>query len=586
MTEKRKRMKKSVVILRLLGYLWKFKGWLCFAGFLVFAANLIALKGPELSGKAIDAIVGKGNVDFPLVYRYAFQMLLVYLISAALSYLLALVMIHISKKVVYIMRRQVFEHLIDLPVDYFDKNPIGDLISRLTYDIDTINASLSNDLLQICAGTITVVGCTIQMVRIAPILMLVFLVTIPCLIIFTIIRVKKVRPLFRRRSAKLGELNGYAEEMLSGLKTIRAYGKEEVMIERFETHNVEAVDAFYKADYQGSIVGPSVNFINNISMSLISLFGALLYLRGSLSLGNLSAFILYSRRFSGPINETANIISEIQSATSAAERVFPLLDEKVEEKQKENDLSLEQVEGNVELTNVSFGYTEEKEVLHDINLVIPKGSTVAIVGPTGGGKTTLISLLMRFYDPKTGEIRIDGHNTYHRNMDDVRRSFAMVLQDTWLFGGTIRENLLYGNPKADEQALQNAVKAVHLEDYIESLPDGYDTILNENGGNISKGQKQLITIARAMLVEAPMLILDEATSNVDSRTELKLQEAMNAITQNKTCVIVAHRLSTVQNADKILVIRNGCIVEAGNHQELLLRKGFYAELYNSQFEFM
>lgn len=484
------------------------------------------------------------------------------------------------------MRRQVFEHLIDLPVDYFDKNPIGDLISRLTYDIDTINASLSNDLLQICAGTITVVGCTIQMVRIAPILMLVFLVTIPCLIIFTIIRVKKVRPLFRRRSAKLGELNGYAEEMLSGQKTIRAYGKEEVMIERFETHNVEAVDAFYKADYQGSIVGPSVNFINNISMSLISLFGALLYLRGSLSLGNLSAFILYSRRFYGPINETANIISEIQSATSAAERVFHLLDEKVEEKQKENDLSLEQVEGNVELTNVSFGYTEEKEVLHDINLVIPKGSTVAIVGPTGGGKTTLISLLMRFYDPKTGEIRIDGHNTYHRNMDDVRRSFAMVLQDTWLFGGTIRENLLYGNPKADEQALQNAVKAVHLEDYIESLPDGYDTILNENGGNISKGQKQLITIARAMLVEAPMLILDEATSNVDSRTELKLQEAMNAITQNKTCVIVAHRLSTVQNADKILVIRNGCIVEAGNHQELLLRKGFYAELYNSQFEFM
>lgn len=586
MTEKRKRMKKSVVILRLLGYLWKYKGWLCFAGFLVFAANLIALKGPELSGKAIDAIVGKGNVDFPLVYRYAFQMLLVYLISAALSYLLALVMIHISKKVVYIMRRQVFEHLIDLPVDYFDKNPIGDLISRLTYDIDTINASLSNDLLQICAGTITVVGCTIQMVRIAPILMLVFLVTIPCLIIFTIIRVKKVRPLFRRRSAKLGELNGYAEEMLSGQKTIRAYGKEEVMIERFETHNVEAVDAFYKADYQGSIVGPSVNFINNISMSLISLFGALLYLRGSLSLGNLSAFILYSRRFSGPINETANIISEIQSATSAAERVFHLLDEKVEEKQKENDLSLEQVEGNVELTNVSFGYTEEKEVLHDINLVIPKGSTVAIVGPTGGGKTTLISLLMRFYDPKTGEIRIDGHNTYHRNMDDVRRSFAMVLQDTWLFGGTIRENLLYGNPKADEQALQNAVKAVHLEDYIESLPDGYDTILNENGGKISKGQKQLITIARAMLVEAPMLILDEATSNVDSRTELKLQEAMNAITQNKTCVIVAHRLSTVQNADKILVIRNGCIVEAGNHQELLLRKGFYAELYNSQFEFM
>lgn len=577
-------MKKSTVILRLLGYMWQYKGWLLLAALLVVLSNLLALRGPELSGYAIDAIVGKGNVDFSAVYRYGLEMLALYAASALLSFILSAVMIHLSRKVVYQMRRQVFEHLIDLPVGYFDKNQTGDLISRLTYDIDTINASLSNDLLQICAGIITVVGCAIQMFAIAPILMLVFAVTVPCLVAFTIYRVKKVKPLFRRRSAKLGELNGYAEEMLSGQKTIRAYGKEEVMIDRFEQHNIDAVNAYYDADYQGSVVGPSVNFINNISMSLISMFGALLYLGGSLSLGNLSAFILYSRRFSGPINETANIISEIQSATSAAERVFRLLDEKVEAKQKDGDLPLKDASGEVELTEVNFGYTPEKQILHDINITVPKGSTLAIVGPTGGGKTTLISLLMRFYDPQTGVIRIDGQNTYERNMDDVRRSFAMVLQDTWLFGGTIRENLLYGNPNATEEEMRRAVAAAKLDDYIESLPDGYDTVLDENGSNLSKGQKQLITIARAMLVDAPMLILDEATSNVDSRTEIKLQEAMNAIMKDKTCFIVAHRLSTIQNADQILVIRNGRIVESGKHDKLLAQNGFYATLYNSQFE--
>lgn len=577
-------MKKSAVILRLLGYLWQYKGWLLLAGLLVITSNLLALKGPELSGYAIDAIIGEGNVDFPAVYHYGIQMIVLYAASALLSFVLSAVMIHISRKVVYTMRRQVFEHLCDLPVDYFDKNQTGDLISRLTYDIDTINASLSNDLLQICAGIITVVGCAIEMIRIAPILMLIFVVTIPCLVAFTIYRVKKVKPLFRRRSAKLGELNGYAEEMLSGQKTIRAYGKEEVMIDRFEAHNRDAVNAYYEADYQGSVVGPSVNFINNISMSMISMFGALLFLGGRMSLGNLSSFILYSRRFSGPINETANIISEIQSATSAAERVFRLLDESLEEKQKPGDQPMKNAVGEVDVEDINFSYTPEKQILHNVSLHAPKGSTIAIVGPTGGGKTTLISLLMRFYDPQTGEIKIDGQNTYTSNMDDVRRSFAMVLQDTWLFGGTIRENLLYGNPNATEEEMKRAVAAAKLDDYIESLPNGYDTVLDENGGNISKGQKQLITIARAMLVDAPMLILDEATSNVDSRTEAKLQEAMNVLMQHKTCFIVAHRLSTVQNANKILVIRSGRIIETGTHDELLAQNGFYASLYNSQFE--
>ena len=583
-SEKAPRMKKSAVILRLLSYLWEHKIWLAIAALLTIAANVIALWGPDLAEDAIDAIKGPGDVDFDTVYQKGIAMLLCYAISAALSFVLSAVMIHLSKKVVYQMRRQVFEHLVDLPVGYFDRNQTGDLISRLTYDIDTINASLSNDLIQICAGVITVVGAAIQMARIKPILMLVFAGTVPCLIFFTVYRTKKVKPLFRRRSAKLGELNGYTEEMLSGQKTIRAYGKEEVMISRFDRHNDEAVQAHYDADYQGSVVGPSVNFINNVSLALISTFGALLCLGGKMSLGGLTAFNLYSRRFAGPINETANIISEIQSATSAAERVFRLLDEPAEEKVKEGDLHLPSPCGEVELENVNFGYNAERQILYDVSLTVKRGETIAIVGPTGGGKTTLISLLMRFYDPQSGEIRIDGQNAYTTRMEDVRRSYAMVLQDTWLFGGTIAENLCYGNPDVTRKQMETAARAARIDDYIRSLPQGYETVLDENGVNISKGQKQLLTIARAMLVDSPMLILDEATSNVDSRTEQKLQEAMDELMKDKTCFIVAHRLSTVQNANRIIVVRDGRIVETGDHASLLAAGGFYATLYNSQFE--
>ena len=578
------RMKKSAVILRLLSYLWKHPFWLALAALLTIAANVIALRGPAYAEQAVDAIKGPGNVDFDTVYQMGIAMLLCYALSAGLAFILSAVMIHLSKKVVYQMRKEVFEHLVDLPVGYFDRNQTGDLISRLTYDIDTINASLSNDLIQICAGLITVTGAAIEMVRIKPILMLVFGVTLPCLIFFTIYRTKKVKPLFRRRSAKLGELNGYAEEMLSGQKTIRAYGKEEVMISRFDRHNDEAVQAHYEADYQGSVIGPSVNFINNVSLALISTFGVLLCLGGKLSLGGLTAFNLYSRRFAGPINETANIVSEIQSATSAAERVFRLLDEPTEEKVKKGDLPLPSPSGEVELEQVSFSYVTDTPILRDINLTVKKGETIAIVGPTGGGKTTLISLLMRFYDPQTGEIRIDGQNAYTTRMEDVRRAYAMVLQDTWLFGGTIAENLRYGNPNATREEMEAAARAARIDDYIRSLPDGYETVLDENGVNVSKGQKQLLTIARAMLVDSPMLILDEATSNVDSRTEQKLQEAMDELTKNKTCFIVAHRLSTVQNASRIIVVRDGRIVESGRHGDLLEKGGFYATLYYSQFE--
>ena len=473
-------MKKSAVILRILKYLLAHKGLLSLAAILTLASNTLALAAPEISGRAIDAIASQGQVDFDKVYLYAFLMIILYALSALLGYLLALVMITISRKVVYTMRRQVFEHLADMPVGYFDKNQTGDIISRLSYDIDTVNASISNDLIQICAGFITLVGSAIMMFRIKPVLMLVFAVTVPCLIIFTAYRVKKVKPLFKARSAELGRLNGYAEEMLSGQKTIRAYGKEEQMIARFDKHNESAVEAYYKADYHGSVVGPSVNFINNLSLSLISMFGALLFLRGSISVGNLSSFILYSRKFSGPINETANIISEIQSATSAAERIFTLLDQNGEDFSLEGKEMITRFKSSVELEKVDFSYVPDKKVLCGISFRLPASGTVALVGPTGSGKSTVINLLMRFYDPDSGEIRIDSHNTANAPLNNVRSVFTMVLQETWLFGGTVAENIAYGcdRPVSRDDIIKVA-KIVGMHDYIEKMPHGYDTVIDE-----------------------------------------------------------------------------------------------------------
>ena len=590
-----KRMKKSAVILRLFRYLGAHKGMLALALLLTVLANGIALIGPQLSEYAIDAIELESGVDLPRVAWFCLAMLICYAVSSVLSYLLSLLMITISRRVVYRMRKEVFDHLLTLPVSYFDKNQTGDIISRLSYDIDTVNTSLSNDLVQILAGSITLVGSFAMMAKLCPILLPLYLLTVPILVAFTCYRVKKVKPLFRQRSARLGMLNGYAEEMLSGQKTIRAYGKEEVMINRFDRHNHEAVEAYYAADYQGSIVGPGVNFINNLTISLISMLGALLYMLsgakslviGSLVLaamtpGKLSAFILYSRKFLGPINETANIVSEIQSATSAAERIFRLLDEPSEAANAPSDAMLDTVKGRFEIRALDFAYTPSKPILKGINLTVEAGKTVAIVGPTGSGKTTFVNLLMRFYECGEGKIFLDGVDISHLPLDVLRRQFAMVLQDTWLFGATVAENIAYGSVGATREDVIAAAKTARIHHLIESLPEGYDTVMDET--NISKGQKQLITIARMLLVHHPILILDEATSNVDSRTEKLLTEAMDTITKGRTSFIIAHRLSTVKNADLILVLKDGEIIEQGSHDALLKKGGFYASLYLSQFD--
>ena len=577
-------MNKKSTLLRLLKYLLRYKFLLLGALLLTLASNLLGLVGPKLSGYAIDAIgIEAGKVDFPSVFYYCGLMVAFYLASALLSYLLSILMIYISRRVVHRMRSDIFNKLMSLPVGFFDNNQTGDILSRISYDTDTINTSLSHDVIHILASVITIVGSFVMMVTISPVLVLVFVVTIPLSIFLTKFIATRTKPLFRARSKKLGELNGFVEEMISGQKTLKAYCQEENTIDSMEAVNREAVEAFYKAEYYGSTMGPSVNFINNLSLTLVSVFGAFLYMGGALSVGNISSFVLYSRRFSGPINEIANIYGDLQSAMSAAERVFRLLDELPEPPDAPGTPQLTDVQGDVEFRDVSFGYVPDRTVLKNLSLFAPKGSLIAIVGPTGAGKTTLINLLMRFYDAQSGSITVDEKSIYDVTRKSLRSTYSMVLQDTWLFEGTIAENIAYSRPSATMEEIVAAAKAANIDSYIRHLPQGYDTVLTDNGTNISKGQKQLLTIARAMLMDTPMLILDEATSNVDTRTEVEIQQAMRKLMKDKTCFVVAHRLSTIQNADQILVVRDGNVVESGTHKELMAAKGFYRELYDSQF---
>ena len=582
------------VLIRLGGYVMKCWPLFITAIILTLLSNHLSLMGPEYSGNALDAIVAEGGVNFHAVWENVISMIVCYVLSAVLSYLLSVFMIKLSQKIVYTMRRQVFEKLNTLPVTYFDTNATGDIISRISYDIDTINSSLSHDLVQVMTSIYTVVGSLIFMWRISPPMLLVFAITVPISIFVTRYRTKKVRPLFSTRSRKLGELNGFAEEMLSGHKTIKAYGKEETICARFDARNKDTMDAYYKAEYYGTTLGPYINLIGNLSISLVTILGGILYmytqsgavLAGSvffITLGGVAKFVQYSRKFSGPINEFANILHEFQSAFSAAERVFRIIDEESEKKDVENPMELGVIQGRVEFADVEFGYTKEKRILKKVSLTAKPGQMIAIVGPTGAGKTTIINLLMRFYDPDSGVITIDGKDITTVRRKDLRRAYTMVLQDTWLFNGTILDNIVYGKENATMEEVKAAARAAKIDGYIEKLPDGYMTVLSDDGVNISKGQRQLITIARAMLSDAPMLILDEATSNVDSRTEIQIQEAMAALMKGRTSFVIAHRLSTIQNADCIIVLQNGEISELGNHEELLSKKGFYSTLYNSQF---
>ena len=541
--------------------------------------------GPNFAGKAIDAAsAGVGKVDMPVVVRYALLMLAFYVGGSLLNFLVSIGMMRVGRKIARNMRRDVFAKLQRLPVGYFDKNLAGDIISRVSYDIDVVTMSLSADVVQIVTSLVTVIGSFAMMCRISLPLVACMAFTIPASILFTRYRGKKTRPLYSKRSAAYGEMNGFTEEMFSGQKTILAYAHEKQVCENFSKINHQAADAYNAADGMGMTMGPTVGMLNNIGLAAIGMGGAIMYMYNIVSLGQISSFILYSRKFSGPINEIANIINEIYSALAASERIFQLLDQPEEVADIYGAKELKDVQGDVEAEHVNFGYVPGKTILHDFNLKAEPGQTVAIVGHTGAGKTTMINLLMRFYDPDSGVIRVDGENQKNYTMESLRRSYAMVLQDTWVFAGSIYDNIAYGKEGATMDEVVAAAKAARIHNYIMRLPQGYDTHISEDGGNISKGQKQLLTIARAMLYNTHMLILDEATSNVDTSTERQVQKAMRSLMKGKTCFVIAHRLSTIQNADNILVMEHGDVVEQGTHESQMAARGAYYKLYTSQFD--
>ncbi|MBR3509077.1 MAG: ABC transporter ATP-binding protein [Lachnospiraceae bacterium] len=576
-------------LLRILNYLEKYKWIVALLFACAIVSNIGNLLGPRFAGKAIGVAEegykkGVGQVDMDQVLHYTLLMLLAYIGSNILGFTVSVCMTRVGKRVAQNLRQDVFEKLMKLPVSYFDKNQAGDIISRVSYDIDVVSTCLSTDVIQILTSTITVVGSFVIMCFISVPLVLCMIFTIPLSIWYTKRMGKITRPLYSKRSAAYGVMNGYAEEMFTGQKTILAYACEDKMSEKFSEINRNAAEAYRNADGMGMKMGPTIGMISNLGLAAIGMGGAVLYMKAIVGLEQISSFILYSRKFSGPINEISNIINEIFSALAAGERVFHLLDQPEEAADLYGAATLENCQGEVSAKHVAFGYVPEKTILKDLNFEAKPGQTIAIVGPTGAGKTTIINLLMRFYDVGSGEIAVDDREYRSYTMESLRKNYAMVLQDTWLFQGTIFDNIAYGKENATKEEVVAAAKAAKIHDYVLRLPKGYNTIIYEDGGNISKGQKQLLTIARAMLYNTNMLILDEATSNVDTNTERQVQKAIRSLMKGKTSFVIAHRLSTIQNADQILVVNAGDVVEQGTHDELMTRRGFYYKLYASQFE--
>ena len=577
---------------KLIEYLGKYK--LTVLIVMVFAVGSTAanIAGPKLLGQATTRLFegvmaqtsGTGEIDFAYIGQIVSWTLGLYLLSTLFGYIQGWIMAGISTNIAYRFRRDIAEKINRMPLKYFDKTSQGEVLSRITNDVDTVNQTLSQSLSQIITSVVTVIGVLAMMISINWMMTLAALVVIPLSGVVVGVIVKQSQKYFKQQQDYLGHVNGHVEEMYGGHIVMKAFNGEKKSVETFDIYNDTLYDSAWKSQFLSSLMMPLMNFIGNIGYVFVAILGGWLSVRGTITVGEIQAFIQYVRSFTQPLTQLANISNILQQTAAAAERVFEFLEESEEVVDTENPVSLDKVEGNVEFKNVQFGYDPEKPVINNFSAVAKPGQKIAIVGPTGAGKTTIVKLLMRFYDIDDGEILVEGHDLREFTRHDLRQKFGMVLQDTWLYNASMMENIRYGRPDATDEEVEVAAKAAHVDHFIHTLPDGYDMVLNEETSNISQGQKQLLTIARAVLADPSILILDEATSSVDTRTEVLIQQAMDKLMEGRTSFVIAHRLSTIRDADLILVMDEGDIVEQGTHDNLLEKSGFYADIFNSQFE--
>ena len=588
--EKPKNLKKSLKTL--VKYIAKYKVGIFVVMFCAACSTVFTVAGPKILGKATTAlseglmakISGTGSIDFGKIGRILLVVLGLYLCSALFSFIQGWIMTGITQKVCYKLRQEISEKINRMPMKYFESRTYGEVLSRITNDVDTLGQGLNQSITTIITSVATLVGVLIMMLSISPLMTLIALVILPISLALISLVTKKSQKFFRAQQEYLGHINGQVEEVYGGHLVIKAFNREKDTIEEFEKTNKILYDSAWKSQFLSGMMQPIIMFVGNLGYASVALAGGMLAIKNVITIGDIQAFIQYVKNFTQPIQQIAQVINMVQSMSAASERVFEFLDENEEEQIVENPADISKVTGEVSFEHVHFGYNPEQIIINDFSAKVKPGQKIAIVGPTGAGKTTIVKLLMRFYDVGSGEILVDGHNVKDFNRRDLREAFGMVLQDTWLYKDTIMENIRYGRLDATDEEVIEAAKAAHANHFIETLPGGYNMELNEDASNVSQGQKQLLTIARAILADNPILILDEATSSVDTRTEQQIQKAMDNLMKGRTSFVIAHRLSTIKDADLILVMKDGDIVEHGNHEELLKKGGFYADLYNSQFD--
>lgn len=575
----------------LIRYIGKYKIAVVIVMICAAASTIFAVIGPKILGKATTALAeglvgkiqGTGTIDMGYIGIILLIVLGLYGVSALFMFIQGWLMTGVTQKICYRMRKEISEKINRMPLKYFESRTYGEVLSRITNDVDTLGMGLNQSVTQIITSLCTIVGTLIMMLSISPLMTLIALVILPVSAVIIGIIVKFSQKHFRNQQNELGDINGIVEESFSGHLLIKAYNKEKETIDEFEKTNKKLYNSAWKSQFLSGMMMPLMMFVGNLGYAAVALSGGMLAIQGVITIGDIQAFIQYVKNFTQPIQQVSQVINQVQSMAAAAERVFEFLGEEEEVQLLENPVDIKSVKGDVEFEHVRFGYNEDKIIINDFSAKVSQGQRIAIVGPTGAGKTTMVKLLMRFYDVNSGSIKLDGHDIRDFNRRELREAIGMVLQDTWLFNGTIMENIRYGRLDATDEEVIEAAKAAHAHRFIRTLPDGYNMVLNEDASNVSQGQKQLLTIARAILADNPILILDEATSSVDTRTESRIQRAMNNLMKGRTSFIIAHRLSTIKDADLILVMRDGDIVEQGTHSELLSQNGFYAELYNSQF---